>query len=743
MSKARVYTPLKPTATFIGGTVEDKNEREQKDAERYKLGGSEQSFSTGGKSGGKAKSNAAPPSAPGQTDNAKSQAAPPTPLGSSEPKNAPGTQKPAIITPLGSTEDTYPAPTSINSWADYIELLPGGLAAVSQYVKRKNQRRRLILEDTVDVAPVGSLAESLLGWHVKEIWHDGGDKTNSAWDLSAIVNDAAHTATEIDSMFWANEGLALITSNPQESKVYGFTCSTPYDASTAVYDGARSGTTNNIGMIGGQWSHDGNYYVVNMTFDKRYEVFAAATPFKVDSTDASFSKASRTELGFDDTIWGNGCFSPDGTAFYAIGEMQTNIISMLKRNLNTPYDLGDRGTLVTFEIESQGVTSISSSTGHLSIDASETLMWYCSGGTLASVVMSTPGDIETAVWTWTPVTLKLNPQMDGGNMTSAQFDHTGELLYTANSGNTSVLTEMRVHSRSGASRNTTGTITGTILNAMTKTQTLTDGGVGVLDLNPLVLGLTTKMVESMQWGVDGKYLITLDGTNQTAQLFECSTPYDPSTAVVQGVPDTFLAAGSSCVGMDYWGEYAYHVKGSTDTLNVMSIGTTHAARYTTQTANSIWASMVDTELGHTQASDGQMTFSEDGYSVYGMIEKADGVYFAKGEINTDKYRYDVDEITEVTSINIDSDFSTLPGWANADMRVVGNGTYVLYLDTDEILYLGTMSTPNDVSTLTWDKTNTLDVSGDGAMVGFAYNQALTKFWFLSNTSGTPVITAYE
>jgi len=615
-------------------------------------------------------------------------------------------------------------------------------ARAARRAAKISRRRRLILDGETALAPVGDLAESIQGWHLAEVWHDGGDKTNSSWDLSAIINDAAHTANEINSIHWANEGAALLTANPNQDSIYGFTCSTPYDASTAVWDGTRVAIPTTVLLQGADWSHDGNYYMTNNPWIKRLDMYAAATPYVVDSTDVRSSTCTNAELGFDDTITGNACMSPDGTAIYAFGEMQVNTISLLKRTLDTPYDLSDRGTLVTQEVESQGITSISSSTGHLMIDASETYMWYVSGGTLARGYMSTPGDITTITWVWA-VADKFNPYMDGGVMTGACFDHTGTKLYCVNSGATAADSEMRVFTRAGAANDdATGTLTGTTLNGMSKIQTLTDGGVGVLDLNPLVLGLTTKIVESMQWGVDGKYLITLDGTNQSAQMFECSTPYDPSTATAQGTPDTFLGAGSSCVGMDYFGEYGYHVKGSTDTLNVMILGTTHATRYTTAPGNSIFASMIDTELGHTQASDGQITFSEDGYSVYGLIEKADGVYFAKGAINTEKQRYDVDEITEVTSINIDSDFSSLPGWSGGDMRVVGNGTYVLYL-VNEILYLGTMSTPNDVSTLTWDKTNTLDVSGDGNMVGFAYNQALTKFWFLSNTSGTPVITVYE
>ena len=613
--------------------------------------------------------------------------------------------------------------------------------AIAQYQRRKNKKRRIIIDNIDAVAPVGDLAESIKGWHLAEVWHDGGDKTNSSWDLSTIVNDAAHTANEINSINWANEGAALLTANPNQDSIYGFTCSTPYDVSTAVWDGTRVSTATTVLLQSADWSHDGNYYMTNNVWSKRLDMHAAAAPYVVDSTDVRSSTCTNAELGFDDTVTGNACMSPDGTAIYALGEMQTNIISLLKRTLETPYDLSDRGTLVTQEVESQGITTLAASTGHLMIDASETYMWLVYGGTLARGYMSTPGDITTITWVY-DVAERFHPYMDGGSMTGACFDHTGTKLYCVNSGATAADSEMRVFTRSGANRNATGTITGTTLNGMSKVQTLTDGGVGVLDLNPLVSALTTKIVESMQWGVDGKYLITLDGTNQTAQMFECSTPYDISTATAQGTPDTFLGAGSSCVGMDYFGEYAYHVKGSTDTLNVMILGTTHALRYTTAPGNSIFASMIDTELGHTQASDGQITFSEDGYSVYGLIEKADGVYFAKGAINTEKQRYDVDEITEVTDINIDSDFSSLPGWSGGDMRVVGNGKYVLYL-VNEILYLGTMSTANDVSTLTWDKTNTLDVSGDGNMVGFAYNQALTKFWFLSNTSGTPVITVYE
>jgi hypothetical protein len=351
---------------------------------------------------------------------------------------------------------------------------------------------------------MGDIGESIQGWHLAEVWHDGGDKTNSSWDLSKIVNDTAHTANEINSINWANEGSALLTANPNQDSTYGFTCSTPYDASTAVWDGTRVGTATTVLLQGADWSHDGNYYLTNNTWAKRLDMHAAATPYKVDSTDVRSSTCTNAELGFDDTITGNACMSPDGTAVYAIGEMQVNTISLLKRTLGTPYDLSDRGALVTQEVESQGITTISSSTAHLMIDATETYMWYASGGTLARGTMSTPGDITTITWVW-DVADKFNPLMDGGSMTGACWDHTGTRLYCVNSGATAADSEMRVFTRAGAANSAaTGTLTGATLNGMSKVQTLTDGGVGVLDLNPLVLALTTKKVESMQWGVDGK-----------------------------------------------------------------------------------------------------------------------------------------------------------------------------------------------------------------------------------------------
>jgi sugar lactone lactonase YvrE len=245
---------------------------------------------------------------------------------------------------------------------------------------------------------------------------DGGDKLlvssggsrattqlytlSTAYDIStasvaASTGQALYTVPDLNTgsyvgsegLFFKPDGLKLFVADDSQNHVLSFTLTSPFDLSTASFDGVEGASTGSPRDI--IFKSDGlSYYILDGGQDRVYQYDLTAA---WDITTAVFSGNSFL-VQTQDTIPTGLDFKPDGTKMYYTGSGTDTIYQY---TLSTAWDI----TSVSYDSVSFSIAAQASNAGNikLSSDGTKLLVLSDTGG-LFSYTLSSAYDLSTATY---------------------------------------------------------------------------------------------------------------------------------------------------------------------------------------------------------------------------------------------------------------------------------------------------------------------------------------------------------
>jgi hypothetical protein len=265
-------------------------------------------------------------------------------------------------------------------------------------------------------------------------------------------------------------------------------------------------------------------------------------------------------------------------------------------------------------------------------------------------------------------------------------------------------------------------------------KTWTDGGAN--DLNPIISNHTTPRYTAFDMNSDGTHVFNGNSSDDFDRGYTLSTPWDFSSATYlsgtgrTNTDDGGLAKGAGD-GLIWWNISA------TDTIRTHN--TDSSTPYFKKNADTLRGDAVDTEMGSGGSGDGCAAISDDGTALYWWIDNGVGVRLARAAMST---VWDPDTIGTPVEHDSSATFPTIAVLFNS-LLVSPDEAHLLYLD-NEIVYLGTMSTPGDITSLSWNTTNTLALPVSSTQYGKMYvNPQFTKAFICSTTASDVQILEYS
>jgi len=189
-------------------------------------------------------------------------------------------------------------------------------------------------------------------------------EVSTAWDVgTASFSQSLDISAQSDwgsDLIWNDTGSKLYVFDFDSSSVYSYACSVEYDISTASHVNTLSTSSNAASPRGGAWNDDGTtFYVAD--FDTRaVESYSCSTPYDLSTATHSQDYAVEAETGGFEGM----AFNDDGTAMYTLvsDSSETNII---EHSLSTAYDISTASysQTVSFTEDGEGTGVAWSKTG--------------------------------------------------------------------------------------------------------------------------------------------------------------------------------------------------------------------------------------------------------------------------------------------------------------------------------------------------------------------------------------------
>lgn len=261
----------------------------------------------------------------------------------------------------------------------------------------------------------------------------------------------------------------------------------------------------------------------------------------------------------------------------------------------------------------------------------------------------------------------------------------------------------------------------------TLAQTWSDGGSP--DLNSLVANHTSARLSSIDFSPDGTHVLTANVSDDQVRAVDLGTAWDFSTGThVRGNGETNPVA---CQWKRDGLGYAFYLS-SADDIYIRQYDSTEWDVVHPEDSST---NRDDNTMGHTGSGDTAFWMNQDGTAIYISFDKGSGVWWIR------RYElpipYSLTTLGSYTEVNVDATFNTVI----SSFICSYDETYILASWNNKI-YICTMSTPGDASTLTIDTVNTLSVSsakGDTLRV----NDAFTKAYVISDATAAPEIFEYD
>jgi sugar lactone lactonase YvrE len=270
--------------------------------------------------------------------------------------------------------------------------------------------------------------------------HAGAVTQSAAWDVTnaRYQNLSLSVASQLTGPFGltlSDDGLTLYVVGEATRGVYQYTLSAPYSLNGATYANKSAAISQNIVVVGVQFSTDGtNMYVGGYTnpsggiFPSYVYQYSLSTPWDVSTaTYASKSLTISTSLfqGIGD-IW----ISPAGTQLFMVSGLNDRVY---RATLSTAWDLSTATTGTTsFSCAGQTLNPFG-----LTFSPDRTRMFVteaASPGTVFQYALSTAGDLSTV--TYTGNSFSTSAQTNGGQ--GIVFSPDGRRMFVLSSQNDAV-----------------------------------------------------------------------------------------------------------------------------------------------------------------------------------------------------------------------------------------------------------------------------------------------------------------
>ena len=574
----------------------------------------------------------------------------------------------------------------------------------------------------------------------------------TAWDVNTAVYagksfSVVAQETSCKGLFFKSDGTAFYVTGSTNKIIYQYTCSTPWDVSTASY----SNKTYNLNLQGLSsptglfFKPDGTkFYVTEDATGSNNSVFqyTCSTPWDVStaSYDTKFFVVST-----QDSIPTGIFFKSDGTKFYILGD-----------NTNAIYQYS---CSTAWEINTASYDSVS-----FSVATQETIpfgLFFKSDGTQLYVVGSTKGTVFqyslSTAWNLSVVSYSEKAFYvavgQEGSSSDVQFNDDGTKLYIIGSGNKTVYqytcsTAWDVSTASYANKafhvslqegspsalffKSDGTafyVAGTTNKTVYQYTCSTAWDVSTASYSSKSFSVNAQETapQGLFFKPDGTTFYIIGSANNTVYQYSCSTAWDVSTASYASKSFSVTTQETSSRALFFKSDGAkFYVLGSTNrTVYQYSCGTAWDISTASYDSKSFSASTQDT-------------------ATTGLFFKSDGTtFYIVGTINDTVYQYTCSTAWDVntTSAYDSKSFSvTAQDTFPADVQFKNDGTKFYILgDTNNTIYQYSCSTAWDVSTASYDSKSFSVATQETSPAGLFFKADGTKFYVV----GTVNFTVYQ
>ena len=253
-----------------------------------------------------------------------------------------------------------------------------------------------------------------------------GNKAN-AWNLDRLefneTNNSLGTQdTDITELFFDDTGTKMYIAGNDSNRIYQYTLSIPWDATTASNVGAVSVASQDTNVQGLYFRDDGaKMYIVGATTDRVYE-YRLATPWMVNTASNVSVKSISSQESSPRAVE----FSKDGINMYITGTLSDRVYQY---TLTTPWQIETAsysGKNISVLAQDNFPTAI-----RFKSDGTKFYMLGQQNDTLFEYTLSTNWDISTA-------TFSNSYGLKTGTATGLYFKYDGTGMYISDSGTNSI-----------------------------------------------------------------------------------------------------------------------------------------------------------------------------------------------------------------------------------------------------------------------------------------------------------------
>ena len=515
----------------------------------------------------------------------------------------------------------------------------------------------------------------------------GYDLSVAAYDSK--FGDTSSQTNEISGIYIKPDGTKMYVSDIDTDRVYQYSLSTAWDASTASYDSKSFSTLSQHGYPNGiYFKSDGTkFYMI----DSATSVYQYSLSTAWDVSTASYDSVS---YNYDNDVNISGrdiFFKSDGLRMYLLGTGNYDILSY---TLSTAWDLSTAsfdGTSACLDITT---TVDSAPTGlYISDDGYALFIMGSTGDAVYKIALSTAWDVSTGD-TGSETSFSVSSQMTYPN--GMTMGDSGTKLYALNSASG---TSEGVYQYSTGSTLTTNTLDLSTGNAFQITPT---SNIQVGLSNPAASGTVSQATLLLDGAVNG---------------------YDLSGAAYDSVSFSVSSQDSSTWGFTFNndGTKAYTVGTASDTVYQYSLSTGFDL-------STISYDSVSFSVAGQETAPRKVRFNSDGTKMYVAGNAANTIF-----------QYSLSTGFDIGTASYDSVSFSVSSQAPITMSMAFNpsGTKMYVLDYNVAkVHQYSLSTGFDLSTASYDTVEFSVDPQDSTPLGLEFKPDGTKFYIVGTGSDT-------
>jgi DNA-binding beta-propeller fold protein YncE len=525
-----------------------------------------------------------------------------------------------------------------------------------------------------------------------------GEELN-VFDLKNLVkNDAVVRSFSVSSqdgtpsgIFFRPDGTKMYMIGDTNDSVYSYTLSTPWNITTATYDGVNfSVSSQDTSPRDIFFKPDGTKMYVIGDANNRVYSYTLSTPWNIGT--ATYDNVS-FHVGSQDGTPTGIFFRSDGTKMYVVGDVNDRVYSY---TLSTPWDIGT----VTYDNVYLSVGSQDILPQDIFFKSDGTKMYLIGSGNnrVYSYILSTPWNIGTAIYDG--VNFYIGSQ--DGFSRSIFFQPNGMRMYMVGYGTDNVYS-YEVNNSWFISK---ALFDGTFLN------------IGSQDTSP----------QDIFFKPDGTKMYLIGSGNNRVYSYTLSTPWNIDTATYDNV--------SFFVGSQDGTPSGIFFRSDGTKMYMIGDANNRVYSYTLSTPWNISTATYDNVSFDVSSQDSAPTgifFRPDGTKMYVIGNNTDSIY---------SYTLSTPwNITTATYDNVNFSVTSQDGSPQGIFfRPDGTKMYVIGNNTDR-LYSYTLSTPWNLGTAIYDSVSFYIGSQDNIPVGIFFKSDGTKMYMVG--SGNDRVYSYD